>query len=258
LVNFWREKIKNSNLMQIIEQNFSKNDLITKEKLYNLFKKINPDLKKTTFSWQIYNLKQNNLLQTIKKGVYTLKVKPEYQYRISDKLNRLFLAVKRKFLYDNICIWNSFWLNEFMTHQPIKYVIILEIDDDIIDSVYYFLRDNIYKQIYLKPDNNIMQKYTMEEKNPLILLPFKSRSPIKKYKKVTVPKIEKILVDIYIEKELLYWIQGKEIINIFNAVSSNYKINFSTLIGYARRRGANNRLMQFLEKNIKIPEKIFK
>jgi len=222
-----------------------------------MFKKIQPDLKESTFGWRIYKLKQDKILKPIKRGVYTLTIKPEYQPEISDKLKRIFSAVKRENISDNICIWSSFWLNEFMSHQPMRYVLVLEVDNDVLESVYYFLRDKVYKKIYMKPDEYIMLKYAMEEQNPLILLPFKSRSPVEQHKKVVIPSLEKILVDLFSDSKLFYWVQGEELTNIFYEAFSKYQINFSTLIAYARRRGVDKKLKQYLKNEISIPEEFF-
>lgn len=222
-----------------------------------MFKKIQPDLKESTFGWRIYKLKQDKILKPIKRGVYTLTIKPEYQPEISDKLKRIFSAVKRENISDNICIWSSFWLNEFMSHQPMRYVLVLEVDNDVLESVYYFLRDKVYKKIYMKPDKNIMLKYAMEEQNPLILLPFKSRSPVRQHKKIVIPSLEKILIDLFSDSKLFYWVQGEELTNIFYEAFSKYQINFSTLIAYARRRGVDKKLKQYLKNEISIPEEFF-
>ena len=222
-----------------------------------MFKKIQPDLKVSTFGWRIYKLKQNKILKPIKRGVYTLTIKPEYRPEISDKLKRIFSAVKRENISDNICIWSSFWLNEFMIHQPMRYVLVLEVDNDVLESVYYFLRDKVYKKIFLKPDEYIMLKYAMEEQNPLILLPFKSRSPVEQHNKIVIPSLEKILVDLFTDSKLFYWVQGEELTNIFYEAFSKYQINFSTLIAYARRRGVDKKLKQYLKNEITIPEEFF-
>lgn len=252
-----RRKTKDNNIINTILHRFSNHTNISRNELYEIFKETQPDLKESTFAWKIYQLKKNKILKSIKRGVYTLIIKPEYCPEISDKLKRIFSAVRRESLSDNISIWSSAWLNEFMIHQPMRYVIILEVDPDVLETVYYFLRDKIYKKIYLKPVEHIMLNYAMEEHEPIILLPFKSRSPVKKHNKIITPALEKMLVDLFADSKLFYWVQSEELINIFDEANGKYQVNFSTLIAYARRRGVDTKLKQFLLDKTNIPQEMF-
>lgn len=247
----------NKNIISTIKTQFTGRITFSKKELYQVYLKYYTNLNESTFRNKIQELKETGIISSVKRGVYTLTIKPEYRPKISDKLKRIFSAVKRKNISDNICIWSSFWLNEFMIHQPMRYVLVLEVDNDVLESVYYFLRDKVYKKIYLKPDENIMLKYAMEEQNPLILLPFKSRSPVEQHKKIVIPSLEKILVDLFTDSKLFYWVQGEELTNIFYEAFSKYQINFSTMIAYARRRGIDKKLKQYLKNEISIPEEFF-
>ncbi len=250
-------KTKDSKIISIILHRFRNHANFSRNELYEVYRETLPDLKESTFAWKIYQLKKRKIIQSIKRGVYTLIIKSEYRPDISEKLRRIFLTVKREKITDNINIWSSAWLNEFMIHQPMRYVIILEVDSDTIETVYYLLKDNIYKKIYMHLNKNQMLNYAMEEQEPVILLPFKGRSPVKKYEKILTPALEKILIDIFVNSKLFYWIQGEELINIFDEAHRKYQINYTTLIAYARRRGAENKLKKFMIKKTDIPKEMF-
>ena len=215
-------------------------------------------MKESTFAWKIYQLKKDNIIKSIKRGIYSFNIKRKYQPEVSEKLKRIYSEVKRKKISDNICIWSSFWINEFMIHQPMRNVILLEVDPDVVETIYYFLRDKVYKKIYIKPDEYIMHNYAMEEQEPIILLPFKSRSPVEKHNKIITPSLEKMLVDLFADAKLFYWLQGEELTNIFNEAYLKYNLNFSTLISYARRRGADKKIKQYLLNETNIPPEMFK
>jgi len=158
----------NKNIISTIKTQFAGRITFSKKELYQVYLKYYTNLNESTFRNKIQELKETGIISSVKRGVYTLTIKPEYQPEISDKLKRIFSAVKRENISDNICIWNSFWLNEFMIHQPMRYVLVLEVDNDVLESVYYFLRDKVYKKIFLKPDESIMLKYAMLEKYNLV------------------------------------------------------------------------------------------
>ncbi|MDO9577354.1 MAG: hypothetical protein Q7J16_05675 [Candidatus Cloacimonadales bacterium] len=250
-------KTEVNQIINVIRQRFQDRISFDRNDLYELLREFQPELKESTFAWMIYNLKKRKILKPIKRGVYTLVVKPEYQPDLSDKLKRIFSAVKRENFSDNICIWSSACYNEFMIHQPMRNIIILEVDSDILETVYFFLKDHIYKKVYLQPDENQMLNYAMEEQEPVILLPFISRSPITIHEKISTPALEKILVDAFVASKLLYWIQGKELSNIYEGAYNKYQLNFTTLASYARRRGAEAKLMEFLKQKTDIPQELF-
>lgn len=250
-------KTKDSKIISTILYRFRNQANFSRNELYEVYRETLPDLKESSFAWKIHQLKKRKIIQSIKRGVYTLTIKSEYHPDITEKLKRIFLTVKRKGMTENISIWSSSWLNEFMVHQPMRYVIILEVDSDILDTVYYLLKDNIYKKIYLQPGKQQMLNYAMEEQEPVILLPLISRSPVKEYNKIIIPTLEKILVDLFVGYNIFYWTQGQELINIFNEAQLRYQINYTTLLAYARRRGADKKLKKFMIKKTDIPKEMF-
>jgi hypothetical protein len=86
-----------------------------------------------------------------------------------------------------------------------------------------------------------MEIYVLEKENPLILKCLISRSPLKKISdkklKANIPVLEKILTDLYCDKDIFYFYQGKELERIFENAIDRYTVDFSRLLAYARRRG---------------------
>ncbi|MEA2095983.1 MAG: DUF6577 family protein [Candidatus Cloacimonadota bacterium] len=250
-------KTKIELIIKAIRDRFSNRESISRDELFNLYKEYQPDIIEPTFAWNIYNLKKKKIIFPISRGIYSLKAKPKFQPDVSDKMKRIFMSVKRKNLSDNLSIWDSSWLSEFMIHQPMKNVITLETDADVLETVYYHIKDNEYKKVFMKPDEKQMEQYVMEEQEPVILLPYVSRSPVKEYSKIIIPKLEKILVDLFLGFKLFYWVQGQELKNIFDEVHRRYQINYTTLIAYAKRRGADKRLKEFIVHETDIPKDMF-
>lgn len=241
----------------MIKDRLAEKEIITKADLYSIVETYYPNIKESAFRNKVQLLREEKVLYPISRGVYSLKAKPNYKPSISDKVNRIYMSIMRKDLSDNLCIWDSSWLNEFMIQQPMKNVITLETDADVLETVYYHLKDNVYRKVFLNPDDKQMEQYVMEEREPVILLPYISRTSYMTINNVVVPVLEKILVDIYFKSELYYWFQGQELINIFEEVNSRYQLKYSTLISYARRRGIHERLKNFLINKTNYPTEIF-
>jgi len=249
---------KTKKAIKYIKNNFKDGQIIQRENLYNSLKEIDPDLKKSAFDWLIYELRKEEIIRAIKRGMYILGSKPEFKPTITDKQKRIYDLLKRKKICDTICLWSTDWLHGFMIHQPMNHAIILEVDADTIESVYYFMRDKVYKKVYMLPDVQVMQDYAMEDNEPVIISKYITRSPVLNYKKVVVPKLEKILVDVYVDSKRFYWLQGQELQNIYNDTIDRYHINYSTMFAYASRRETDKRLKAFLKANFDLPGELFK
>lgn len=247
-------KIKN--VIKQIKETFYEGQIISRDQLYSLLKEKNPEFKQSTFGWIVYELKQSNILQNIKRSVYQIGNKPEFNPYITDKQKRIFQIVRKKNISDNICLWSTEWLHSFMVHQPMNRAIILEVDADTIQSVYHFMRDGVYKKVYMSPNVDMVQNYAMEDDEPVILSKFVTRSPIFLYEKVVIPKLEKILVDVFVEDKRFFWLQGQELINIFKSSIEQNHINYSTMITYASRREVKKQLKSFLIEKIGISKNV--
>ena len=158
--------------------------------------------------------------------------------------------------YSNVkySIWETGWLNEFSRHQASKQIIIIEIENDFTESLYYLLKDSTRFDLYLNPDGKVIELYVSESVSPVIIKKLITRSPLVKRteKKVTfyTPQIEKILVDVFVAVKLFYMYQGSELVTIYENAIANYTVNFTRLFGYAKRREREPEIKSFLSKNM--------
>ena len=81
-----------------------------------------------------------------------------------------------------------------------------------------------------------------------------TRAPIQIIDSISVPTLEKILVDVFCSKVILYSYKGIELINIFENALNKYSINFTKLLYYVRRRKREESLKDFIDNNF--PERI--
>ena len=234
---------------EIIEY-FGYNNPFSSQELYQFYCNFEGSLNKGTFRWRVYYLKENGIIRSLKRGTYILEERKIYAPTVSLSLKRLFNNVKREFPYLDISIWDTSWLHDFMNHQPFSSITILEVDKEAVESAFNFLRQ-IKSNVFLKPTSEEVENYILNE-NVIVIVPIIKESPIIENNKVRVPKIEKILVDLYAEKELLSSYQGQEMINIFERIYKYYSINATTLYRYARNRGIKERLLNFITRDTNI------
>jgi hypothetical protein len=238
---------------RLIEE-FKERESFSREELFNFFCLLEPDLKEGTFGWRIYDLKNKNIIKALKRGLYTISYKPTYKPTLSAELIKFTKKIQDKYKDIKYCIWETDWLNEFTQHQSSKRVLIIEIEKDFVESLYYYLKDNFKYDLYLNPDEKVIDFYISESNYPIVIKKLITRSPIGKRAEnklqLSTPLLEKILVDLFAEEKLFNFYQGSELIHIYENAINNYTINFTKLFSYAKRRYCEQDIKLFIEKNM--------
>ncbi|HCU46354.1 MAG TPA: hypothetical protein DF610_17315 [Sphingobacterium sp.] len=157
-----------------------------------------------------------------------------FQPNISNSLKRIFNKVKREFPYINFCIWDTVWLNDFMRHQPFKHYVVIEVEKDASESVFTFLTE-INKNVYFNPDEEIFDRYIHNQDEVLIVKNMVSESPLIEKDKISIPALEKLLVDMLIDISL-FSAQQNEKEFIMRSVMEKYALNELKMRRYAVRR----------------------
>ena len=245
-------------MLKIIEnrfiEEFKNRDAFSRKELFDFFRYFEPDLKEGTFGWRIYDLKNKNIIKSIRRGYYTISYKPKYKPEISGEILKLAKVITERFEDVKYCIWDTDWINEFTQHQSGKKLIIIEIEKDFVESLYYELKDSFRFDFYLNPDEKAIDFYISESQNPVVIKKLITRSPISKRKekkiKFYTPLLEKILVDLFTENKLFYFYQGAELMHVYENALKTYTPNYTKLFSYAKRREREQGIKQFMTNNM--------
>lgn len=233
---------------------FTERESFSREELFDFFRHFEPDLKEGTFGWRIYDLKNKNIIRSLKRGLYVISYKSKYKPEVSKKLLKLVKRITDRFEEVKYCIWETEWLNEFSHQQASRRIILIEIEKDFVESLYYELKDSFTNDLYLNPDKKVISFYVSESSYPVIIKNLITRSPIgrrtEKGIKFYTPLLEKILVDLFAEDRIFYFYQGSELMHIYENAINNYSINFTTLFSYAKRREREQEIKSFLSNNM--------
>ena len=238
---------------RLIEE-FKNRDAFSRRELFNFFRYFEPNLKEGTLGWRIHDLKNKNIIKSIKRGYFIISYKPKYEPEISEEILKLAKVISGRFEGVKHCLWHTDWINEFTQHQSGKKLIIIEIEKDFVESLYYELRDSFRFDFYLNPDEKTIDFYISESGKPVIIKKLITRSPISKRSKKKInfytPLLEKILVDIFTENKLLYFYQGAELMHVYENALKNYTLNYTKLLSYAKRRDKEQDIKQFMTDNM--------
>ncbi len=253
-------KIYKNDIIKKIREYFSPEQTFTRKELYD-FLELNffPNLKETTFRWRVYELKKANIIVSITRGIFKLSDNKEiFKPSISKKLSIISNLLCKNFNSISYCCWSSSWLNEFSRHQATNEIVFVEVEKELVNSIFNLLIDNEFKNVYIEPDKFVTETYISENQTSIIVKSLITKSPIQFVDKIVVPKLEKILVDLFSDNKYLVAFKGYEQNIIFENAFDKYQLNLSNLINYSRRRKKDKLLTDFLIAEINIAEELLK
>ncbi len=234
---------------------FDKNQIITNKQLVSFYQTFEPDVKETTVNWRIYNLVQMGILTRVGRGKYMLGNKYFYIPNIPNKIKTLNKKIKKQYPFTELCLWTTALYNEFMLHQPGKFFLIVEVEEDATEAIFYFMKKNKYS-VFLEPDKNILNKYIPDEKETWIIKSFVSEAPTQNISGIPFPTIEKLLVDAFCDRLILNAQQGEERDRIFKGAYEKYAIKEDTMVRYANRRRKKEEFIDYLSQLSLLRQKI--
>ena len=188
---------------------------------------------------------QKGVLNRIGRGKYSLGTSKIYIPEITNKLKTIYSKLKKEFPFLEVCLWNTSSFNEFMVHQPGRFYIMIEVEKDASESVFFFLKEVKYS-VFIDPTNDLFEKYLPDEKETLIVKPLVTEAPIQKIEGVNTTTLEKMLVDVFCDDLILSAQQGSEMRTIFQEAMNKYTLNENRMIRYADRRGKKEPFMNYL------------
>ena len=89
---------------RLIEE-FKDRESFSREELFDFFRYFEPNLKEGTFAWRIYDLKNKNIIKSLKRGLYIISYKLKYKPVISAELLKLAKKLVERFEEVKYCIW---------------------------------------------------------------------------------------------------------------------------------------------------------
>ncbi len=220
-------------------KSFNTNDIV------HFYRQLEPNLKKSTINWRVYNLTQIGVLNRIGRGTFVLGESVNFVPEISNKLKRTYSKLVKEFPFVKFCIWETSAINELMVHQPGKFYTLIEVDKDATNAVFFFLKELNYT-VFVEPTLDILEKYVPVEKDVFIIKSLVTEAPVQLITNVPTVTIEKILVDIFCDDLIFSAHQGSEMKTIFKEAFTKYAINESKLLRYADRRGKKESFTAYL------------
>jgi len=217
------------------------------------YKQFDEDVKRATVDWRIHELVNKGVLHRMSRGLYSFSKKEgnEFIPEISRSLKYLSGKIYNQFPFIDTCLWSTKWLNEFMLHQPFRFYTILEVEKEVMESVFYALKEQ-GREVFLDPSEEIINKYVVHANEPIIITRLTTEAPTQKINKVVTQTLEKLLVDIYCDTVIFAAQQGVELKRIYQTAFDKYNVNNTKMLRYASRRNKRTEIDNFIKSEVKI------
>jgi hypothetical protein len=238
---------------------FSNKKNFRKSELRDFYRSIYEELDEKVFRRFLYSLEKEKIISKVDTGIYVLSnnekagsLKNKFIPKFSSELVLISNLVQKKFPYTKIILWETRILHEFMLHQPGQNLTILETEKESTESVFNFLDSQFTGRTFFDPNVDIVEKYVLHNADSILILPMISRSPHQRVNGIPCPKLEKILVDVWSDKEKFFMFHGQELENIYETAFHNYQISERTFFWYARRRKVDQKIRAFITQETSI------
>lgn len=191
--------------------------------------------------------KQGELVR-IGRGIYERNNSLEiFSPEISEKAKCTYKLLREQFPFTKFCVYEGNWISGMMHHVAPNHSLYIEVERYSDEAVFEWLKSN-GGNAYHKPDADFIYKYIDLKEESYIVKIMTSQSPLRKIDGIEIPTLEKLLVDMYCDKDFSY-LHGSEYYRIMSGAQEHYSINRSTLIRYASRRNVAEQIKTILNES---------
>lgn len=182
-----------------------------------------------TINQYLHNLKSQGKIFDAGRGWYSTISQPYTQN--TAPLKELVAQISTKFPFLEFACWSTEQFQGYAHHMMAQFVRFVYTDVDSMSSVAAFLKDKNY-DAHLNPRKGEVEKYFTPSQTTVVVRPSVSEEPLDG----NYATVEKMLLDLFIEKDKLYLMDRAEYNRIFRNLALAYRVNLARLLRYADRR----------------------
>lgn len=220
---------KNISLKELIADWSFKRQYLSVDGTRRWLREAGHSYKSISVKQELHNLKEMGLIYNSGRGWYSTL--PELYQLDTSVVEEQEKQITEAFPLISFSIWSNRQLLNHYHHLPTRYVALVYLEFDAMGPVRdYLLGEDI--PVYMNPHAPEIEKNFFIDKNPSVLRPMITEGPADGH----FATVEKILVDLFIEKDKLYLMDAWEYREIFFSITERYRINIGGLLRYAQRR----------------------
>ena len=191
-------------------------------------------------------LKDGGIIRIGRNRYSPAEGKSQYSYEYSETAQKISRILHDCFVNLDFRIFELIQLNQFMNHLFAHNTIFVSVESEQTGPVFDLLQKQYPGRVMIKPDVEMYYRYLQDDEIVVIRLP--SESP-KGIREVWHSRLEKILTDILTDKLISQVVPDSEKAAIVKEAYQEYAIDENTMLRYARRKGAVEKLMGALQES---------
>jgi DNA-binding Lrp family transcriptional regulator len=228
--------------MDTLTEYLEHKDTFTVDDMFRFYSKDALPISRRTVNWRIHNFARKGIIKRVGRGLYRLGQSNLFQLEVSPKMKKIARFLKKEYPYTDFCVWELSVINQF-SHYLINFnILFVDVERDAIDAVYHKLKEKNTSVFNIRKTDEDLAELA----NSICVRPLISHSPLQTIDEVPVASLEKILVDLYTDKEFFPF-QGNDIDSIYESAFERYTINENTMLRYASRKEKKTKLQELLE-----------
>lgn len=240
---------------------FSGKKSISNNDLKSYFSDLHPGLTEQDYQRFLYKLLKESYLSSPGSGIYIIQdpKAPDFAKRIrfDPIMSSFLLEIKQEILselpFANFVIWETKILHDLMVQQPGINMVILETENETTGVAFNYLSEKYPGRVFISPDRKVIENYVLPQRDTVIISKLISQTPKgRREEKLPYAKLEKILVDIFVDDNKFFIFQGSEMVSIYEEAFRVYLIDERSLFRYAGRRNAKQKLHNFIQEKTKV------
>lgn len=203
------------------------------------------EVPKTTLYWYLNKLTKENKISRVSRGQYSIAEKKPYTPEVSQRMRQVNGILKKALPFATFCLYQGSELSPYLHNVATNNVLYVETERDSCEAAFNTLKDQGFT-VYVRPDKEMIYHYINLAGDAIFVKALTSESPVIVSEGVTVPTLEKLLVDIRVDEDF-YYLQGSEAFYVLRNAAERNVINVSKMMRYARRRHIDTELEKDLE-----------
>ena len=232
----------------IVKDYISNHTEFTTEEFWKYLRSEAPEIARSTVYNILKALRDQGEIVQKKRGFYKVAGKKNYTYTLSDTAKTVSNLIKKSYPLVNFQVWELYQMNEFVNHLMARNTIFIEVENLLDETVFNLLFEK-YPHVLLNPGEEEYYKYVGDE--TIIVRKLISEAPAS-YGEYNQTSLEKLLVDLFGRGLSGRIISRSEYRAIYEDSFSRYNINQERMFRYARRRGNEKKIKEFICKETNI------
>ncbi len=201
-------------------------------------------MKATQMRHALEKLTASGRIIRVGHGKYSAdKAKPTYIGNYSDKAILTAQIINNDMFWLDFRVWELSWLNEFLNHQLTPGYVFVETERDGTEFAFDLIAEHYHGEVLLRPTIDDLLRYGTDG---TIVVKSLFSSPPPSGPETYHVGLEKIVVDMFTERLLRDLLPRGDYPEALHDMFTRYSVNQVSMMRYARRRGRENEIREFL------------